>query len=302
MNSKNEILVIENLAAFEKIIYKDDKPYDINMMVMPGHIQDKHKNIDPETGIPPLRRKFNVIYLMLDGVHDVCMGTDHHWLKPNDLVIVPENMVYASKKVRECTGYCIHFKTEFIQPLLSGPLTEQFSFFDFEAQHIINVTDGESEIIQKAFQEIINEYHQFSYEKEDVLRNLVHILLLRIREIYRPHVRKLNEKASRKVRLCNHFKHLVERNIPEIREVSTYADMMNITPQYLSDVVKCVLGKSPRKLINDMLTLESKVLLGSTDKSISEIAYLLRFEDQAHFSNFIKIQTGSSPSILRKKL
>lgn len=302
MNYKNNILVIDNLAAFEKVVNKESSSYDINMMVMPGTLEDKHKNVDPEVGIPTLRRKFNLIYIILGGIHDVYLGADYQWLKPNDLVIVPENMVYASKNIRNCTGYCIHFKTEFLRPLLNSSITEQFPFFDLEAEHIINVSESESEVIQKAFREIIGEYHQFAYEKDFVLRNLIYILLLRIREIYRPYMNKFNETASRSVKICNQFKHLVERNFLEIREIKKYAQMMNITPQHLSEVVKNVLGKSPRKLINDVLTLESKVLLGTTDKSLSEIAFQLKFEDQSHFSNFIKTQTGLSPSLLRKKL
>lgn len=302
MNKKDDILVIETLASFEKMINKETRPYDINMMVMPGTLQDKHRNVDPVKGIPTLRRKFNLIYILLGGIHDVYLGADYRWLNPNDLVIVPENMVYASKNIRNCTGYCLHFKTDFIRPLLNGNFTEQFPYFDLEAERIINVSPEESNVIQKAFQEIITEYQHFSHEKENVLRNLILILLLRIREIYRPHAKRIDLSASRNLKLCNKFKHLVERNFIEIREIKSYADMMNISPRYLSEVVKSVLGKSPRKLINDMLMLESKVLLGSTEKSLSEIAYSLRFEDQAHFSNFIKSQTGFPPSVLRKKL
>lgn len=51
-----------------------------------------------------------------------------------------------------------------------------------------------------------------------------------------------------------------------------------------------------------MILLESKVQLGSTDKSMSEIAFDLHFEDQAHFSHFVKQQTGLSPLALRQKL
>lgn len=66
------------------------RPYDINMMVMPGTLEEKHKNVDPEKGIQALRRQFNLIYLLLDGKHDIHLGADYRWLKPNDLVIVPE--------------------------------------------------------------------------------------------------------------------------------------------------------------------------------------------------------------------
>lgn len=300
--SKKDILIIENLAAFEKLINRDSKAYDINMMVMPGTLQDKHKDVDPEKGIQALRRQFNLVYLLLGGVHDVHLGADYRWLKPNDLVIVPENFLYASSNVRNCVGYCIHFKTEFIQPLLKGLLSEEFPFFDRETEHIINITAEESVLIQQAFKDIISEYERFSAEKDYVLRNFIHILLLRIREIYKPHAKKLSEAATRSMKIANQFKHLVEKNFINMREVQQYAQLLYITPKHLADVVKANTGKSPRDVIHDMLLLEAKVLLGSTDKTVTEIAHTLRFEDQSHFSHFIKQHSGCTPLELRKKL
>jgi AraC family transcriptional regulator, transcriptional activator of pobA len=298
---KKDILIIDNLAAFEKIVNRDPHPYDINMMVMPGTIEDKHKDVDPKIGIQALRRQFNLVYILLDGVHDVHLGADYRWLKPNDLVIVPENFLYASSNVRDCQGYCIHFKTEFIQPLLKGSLSEEFPFFDLEAEHIINVSENESQRLQEAFRNIINEYNRFSPERDFILRNYIHILLLMMREIYRPHAKKINEAATRSMRITNQFKHLLEKNFLEWRSVKQYASQLNITPKYLSEAVKDTTGKSPRDLINDVILLESKVLLGSTDKSISEIAHYLQFEDQSHFSRFIRQHTGRTPSDWRKK-
>ena len=298
---KKDILIIENLADFEKKINRDDRPYDINMMVMPGTLEDKHKDVDPEKGIRALRRQFNLLYILLDGVHEVHLGADYRWLQPNDLVIVPENFLYASSHIRQCIGYCMHFKTEFIQPLLKTPLSTEFPYFDPEAEHIINVTAEESELIQQSFRDIIAEYQRFSPEKDYLLRNYIHILLLRMREIYRPLARKLDETATRPMKITNQFKHLVEKNFIEVREVKQYAEMLHITPKHLSEVVKATTGKSPRDIINDMLLLESKVLLGSTSKTVTEIAHELRFEDQSHFHRFIKQHTGSTPLQLRKK-
>lgn len=299
---KKDILIIGNLAEFEKKINRDHRPYDINMMVMPGTLEDKHKDVDPEKGIQALRRQFNLIYILLNGVHDVHLGADYRWLKPNDLVIVPENFLYASSNVSNCKGYCMHFKTEFVQPLLTGTLSEEFPYFDLEAEHIVNVTTEESKLIQQSFRDIITEYERFSPEKDYLLRNYIHILLLRIREIYRPHAKKISENATRSMRIAAGFKHLVEKNFIQRREVQYYAGELHITPKHLSDVVKEHTGKSPKELISDMLLLESKVLLGSTDKTVTEIAHQLRFEDQSHFSRFIRQHTGLTPLQLRKKL
>ena len=296
-----DILIIENLADFEKVVNKDKGRYELDMMVMPGTLEDKHKDVDPVIGIPALRRQFNLIYLILSGEHDVHLGADYRWLKPNDLVIVPENFLYASTNVRHCKGYCIHFKTEFIQQLLKGQLSEDFPYFDLEAEHIVNVTEEESTRIQAAFQNIITEYNHSSAEKNHLLRNYIHILLLLVRDIYRPYAKKINETATRSMRIANQFKHLLEQHFIEWREVQQYAAALHNTPKQLTSVVRDSTGKTPRDLINDILLLESKVLLGSTAKTVTEIAHYLRFEDQSHFSRFIRKHTGQTPSQWRKK-
>lgn len=300
--TNKDILIIKNLADFEKKINRDDRPYDINLMVMPGTLEDKHKDVDPGKGIQALRRQFNLIYILLDGVHDVYLGADYRWLQPNDLVIVPENMVYASKNVHSCKGYCMHFKTEFIQPLLNQPLAVEFPFMDAEAEHIVNVSAEESELIQRSFRDIIAEYEKFSPEKDFILRNYIHILLLRLKDIYRPHAKKIMESAGKAAKVAGEFKRLLQKNFIEIRKVEQYAEMMHISSKHLSDLVKEATGKTPKQIINDVVLLEAKVLLGSTDKTVTQIAHILRFGDQAHFTHFIRQHAGCSPMALRKKL
>ncbi len=300
--NKEDVLLIKDLASFENLVNQNKQFFDLNLMVMPGTLEDKHKDIDPVKGIRALRRQFNLIYILTEGEHDVMLGADYRWLKPNDLVIVPENMVYASQHIRNCKGFCIHFKTEFVQNLINGPLTEDFPFFQFDAEHIINLNDKDSLLIQQAFKNIISEYQSTSNEKDSILRNLIHILLLRIREIYRPYVKQIMMSSSRARRLANTFKHMLERDFIKNRSVQKYASELNISSKYLYDVVKATFGKTPRDFINDMLLLEAKVQLGSTDKSISEVAFDLQFDDQAHFSHFIKQKTGMSPIVLRQVL
>jgi AraC family transcriptional regulator, transcriptional activator of pobA len=295
---KKEILNIVTLEMFERLINRDSKSYDIGMMVMPGTLEDKHKNCD---AIPALRRQFNLIYLLLNGEHDVKLGADHLQLNPNDLVIVPENMLYASDHIKNCKGYCIHFKSEFLKPQLSKPLNEEFPFFHMDAPHIVNLNESESELIQTAFKNIIAEYERPSSEKNLLLCNLILILLLRVREIYRTHVKELKKNLSRREQLANRFKLLVEKHFIENRTVNDYAEMLNISPRHLSVAVSETFGRPPLQFIHDMLLLEAKVQLYSTDKSVSEIAYYLKFDDQPHFTHFIKKRTGLPPLALRRQ-
>jgi AraC family transcriptional regulator, transcriptional activator of pobA len=298
MKREKEILNIETLEMFERLINRDSKPYAFDMMVMPGTLEDKHKNCDT---IPALRRQFNLIYLLLEGEHDVKLGADHLQLSPNDLVIVPENTLYASDHIKNCKGFCIHFKPEFLKPQVAGPLTEEFPYFHFDAPHIINLNQHESEMIQGAFKDILGEYERSSPEKNFLLCNLILILLLRVREIYRTRVIELNKNTNRREQLANGFKLLVEKHFIEKRAVNEYAEMLHISPKHLSEVVSETFGRSPLQIILDILLLEAKVRLGSTDKSVSEIAYSLQFDTPSHFTHFIKKRTGLSPQELRRK-
>ncbi|HQX45348.1 MAG TPA: helix-turn-helix transcriptional regulator [Saprospiraceae bacterium] len=299
MKGKKEILNIQTLEKFERLINLDTTVYDLDMMVMPGTLEDKHKNCEI---FPALRRQFNLIYLLLEGEHDVKLGADHLLLNPNDLVIVPENMLYASDHIKNCKGYCIHFKSEFLKALLTKPLSEEFPYFQFDAPHIINLNQQESEIIQAAFKNIIEEYERKSTEKNLLLGNLIYILLLRIREIYRPRVKEIKTNSSRQEQLANGFRLLVEQYFIEYRTVNDYAEKLFISAKHLSEVVRETFGRSPLQIIHDILLLEAKVQLRATDKSVSEIAYYLKFDAPSHFSHFVKKRTGLSPQDLRKKL
>jgi len=54
--------------------------------------------------------------------------------------------------------------------------------------------------------------------------------------------------------------------------------------------------------IQKRVTLEAKRMILTSDRSLKEIAYQLGFNDAAYFSNFFKIQTGSSPREFRDQL
>ena len=157
-------------------------------------------------------------------------------------------------------------------------------------------------MIQTAFKNIIIEYNRSSPEKNFLLCNLILILLLRVREIYRERVRELKNSTTRPQQLANRFKLMVEKHFVEKRTVNDYAEMLHISPKYLSEAVSETFGRTPLQIIHDMLLLEAKVQLGSTDKSISEIAHHLQFDDQPHFTHFIKKRTGFSPQELRRRL
>ncbi len=300
---KNGILTFDTIAAFESKINHDTRTYDAGLQVLPGRMEERHRHVDPKLGIPALRRNFNLIYLFLDGRHDIRLQDKHRWLDPHDLVIVPANVVYASAHIIDCKGYCVEFKSEFLEPLLQGALAEQFPFFDLEAEHVISLTPHESDLVQRAFGNIIEVYEGRSRERTQLLRDYLHILLLLIRDCYKArYTIFIKEKATRAVQLTNAYVHLVEDHFRSMHEVRQYAELLHITPKHLSEVVKSTTGKPAHDLIYNRLLQEARTLLANTDLSIAEIAYTLHFDDQSHFSHFIKRKTGKTPMAIRKSL
>ncbi|WP_234986387.1 MULTISPECIES: AraC family transcriptional regulator [Pontibacter] len=248
-----------------------------------------------------MRRNFNLIYLLLDGLHDIRLDDKHRWLMPHDLVIVPANVLYASTNIKDCRGFCIEFTTEFLEPVMQGALSEQFPFFDLDAEHVISLTSYESKLLQRSFEDIIEVYNGHSREKTQLIRNYIHILLLLIRDCYKArYTVYIKEKATRAVQLTSGFRHLVDEHFREMHEVQQYASLLNITPKHLADVVKSTTGKPPHEMIQNRLLQEARTLLSHTEMSIAEIAYALHFEDQSHFSHFIKRKTGQTPLEIRK--
>jgi AraC family transcriptional regulator, transcriptional activator of pobA len=300
---KNHILTFETIAAFERKINHDTKTYDAGLQLLPGRMEERHQKVDPKLGIPALRRNFNLIYLFQGGLHDIQLDEKHRWLSPNDLVIVPANVIYASANINKCKGYCIEFKNEFVEPLLQGALGEQFPFFDLEAEHVISLTTHEAELVRRAFDNIIEVYEGHSRERIQLLRDYLHILLLLIRDCYKArYTIFIKEKATRAVQLTNAYVHLVDAHFREMHEVRQYASLLHITPKHLSEVVKSTTGKPAHDLIYNRLLQEARTLLANTDLSIAEIAYTLYFDDQSHFSHFIKRKTGKTPMAIRKNL
>ena len=94
---------------------------------------------------------------------------------------------------------------------------------------------------------------------------------------------------------------LLQRYNKQERNVSFYAKQLNITPKYLSSVVKEVSGKTAARWIDESVILEAKTLLKYSGMSIQEIAYHLNFSTQSFFGKYFKQHTGTSPSRYKRK-
>lgn len=102
--------------------------------------------------------------------------------------------------------------------------------------------------------------------------------------------------------IVQNFRKLLNQNYAQWHQVNEYANAMNISPDYLNNVIKTNIGKTAKEMIFQRITLVAKRLGLHTDLSSKEIAYQLGYEDPSHFSKFFKKENGLSFSDFRRNL
>ena len=81
---------------------------------------------------------------------------------------------------------------------------------------------------------------------------------------------------------------LINKGLPTVQQIS---ETLNISPNYLSAVLKILTGQSTQRLIHDKLIEKAKEVLSTTSLSVSEIAFVLSFEHSQSFSKLFKSKT-----------
>ncbi|MRT94842.1 AraC family transcriptional regulator [Ancylomarina sp. 16SWW S1-10-2] len=104
----------------------------------------------------------------------------------------------------------------------------------------------------------------------------------------------------KQIDLIRDFNFLVEQHFRNKRSVDEYALLLNKSPKTLANLFKKAGNKTPSQFIQDRIMLEARRLLRYTDKSVSEIAYEIGYEDIHSFSRFFKKQESQSPTDFRE--
>lgn len=115
-----------------------------------------------------------------------------------------------------------------------------------------------------------------------------------------PAERPEGEVSPRVRELFNRFMLNLEAHFKETHTVADYAAMLNISTKYLNVVVKRMTTLPTKVIINHFLTLQIKLSLRRSAKSVRQLAYEYHFEDDAFFCHFFKKHTGTSPHKYRK--
>ena len=104
-----------------------------------------------------------------------------------------------------------------------------------------------------------------------------------------------------KKRIIDDFMRLVEQSDGRVRRVDEFASQLNITPRYLSTILKEVMNRRPSTYIQ-LYTLKAiEHRLRFTDMTMQEISHDLNFPNPSFFGKYCKEHLGMTPLEYRMK-
>lgn len=145
----------------------------------------------------------------------------------------------------------------------------------------------------------IAESHLF---QKEILGRQLQIFLLDLWEIYKNAMENIQQTDNSSALLFTRFMNLLPEYSKTEREVAFYADKLCVSAKYLSEVVKKSSGHPASYWINGYAMQEILAYLKRSDLTLAEISYKMNFYNPAHFTRFVKKQTGDSPSELKIKI
>ncbi|WP_343746466.1 helix-turn-helix transcriptional regulator [Chitinophaga sp.] len=203
------------------------------------------------------------------------------------------------------TGWLLLIHPDF---LWNTPLAKKLGrceYFGYTVHEALHLSEKEEAIISAIMQNIAQEYRgnmdQFSH---DVMIAQLELLFTYSERFY--HRQFLTRKMANhqvldrmEALLTDYFNSddLTGKGLPTVQYI---ADQLNMSPNYLSGLLKVLTGKSTQHHIHDMLLKKAKEKLSTTSLSVSEIAYELGFEHPQSFSKLFKTKTNLSPQAFRQ--
>lgn len=223
-------------------------------------------------------------------------------IKKNDLLIIfPEQWTSLVNANNFNCSFMI------MKPQLSIQLLEQvqniFDLFLFVLENpCIHLDDDEFQIIKTYRQVLIEKLEQTNnLFYKNIVNHLLLCLLYEICNISKRFLQHNSKKKSktRKEEYTEKFFYILSEHFKENRNMQFYADLLHITPKYLSSIIKETTGRYATEWIEEFVISEAKNLLKNTSLSIQEISNKLNFNTQSFFGKYFKEHVSLSPKAYR---
>ncbi|WP_166919292.1 helix-turn-helix domain-containing protein [Flavobacterium poyangense] len=216
------------------------------------------------------------------------------FMSPNQII---------STEVSEDTlvsGSMLVIHPDFIQNYALAKNIKNFTFFSYAVHEALHLSEKEEKMITGIMQNIEQEYlSSIDAFSQDVIISHIELLLNYCNRFYNRQFltrKSANNTLLTKLEtlLSDYFEHdkVQKLGLPTVAYVS---EQLNVSPNYLSDMLRSLTGQSTQHHIHNKVIEKAKELLSTTSLSVSETAYQLGFEYPQSFNKLFKSKTKLSP-------
>ncbi|MEM9325738.1 MAG: helix-turn-helix transcriptional regulator [Bacteroidota bacterium] len=216
----------------------------------------------------------------------------------NFILCVAPGQVASWEKRDDWLGYCTFFKGEFLDFNEQVNFLHQYPFFNIQETNLIPIDNEDFEEIKTLFRLILEEQSREQPFAVELIKLHFQAILWKVRRRYEMIADHTTSERAGMV-IASQFQYLVNQHFLKKANIDDYAELLNITPNHLSQTISKVTGQTAKSIINARRFKEARYLLSYTHLTISEIAFQLNFSEPTHFSKFFKKMSGTTPANFR---
>lgn len=204
----------------------------------------------------------------------------------------------------DAAGYLILFHPDLLRRSNLDKTISDYTFFDYEVSEALHVSEEERKTLGLLIDQISDEAEKsIDKHSQNLIVSTLELFLGYCRRYYD---RQFIVRSNLNKDMISSFEKMLSSYYSEgkplevgLPTVAFCAEQLNMSSNYLSDLLKKETGKSAQYHIQDFVINKAKnKLLGSNDP-LKSIAFDLGFEYSQHFSNMFKKRTGMTPSEFR---
>lgn len=198
------------------------------------------------------------------------------------------------------SGWMLLVHPDFLWNTTLAKTIKQYEYFDYSVNEALFLSDKEETTIGGIMQNIEQEYRSnIDVFSQDVMVAQIELLLNCSNRFYnRQFMTRKKASSDLLVKLENFLNEYFDcqnesqTGLPTVKYI---ADKLNVSPNYLSDMLRTLTGQNAQQHIHNKLIERAKEALTTTSLSIGEIAYRLGFEHPQSFNKLFKNKTNVSP-------
>lgn len=219
--------------------------------------------------------------------------------------IGPNQVVSYESNEWKGEGWVLFFHPDLIRPSNLGKTIGNYSFFNYEVHEALHLSEKEEAILNDCISKIEFELDQnIDAHSRGLFVSNIELLLNYCNRFYERQFNTRSESHSDTVSSVEQLIKKYYENGDQLKDgtpsIQYLAAQVNLSANYLSDLLKKETGKNTKEHINHFVVEKAKSTLLNSEMNVSEIAYDLGFNYPHYFSRMFKKETGMTPQEYRE--